>query len=83
MRKANAAYIALLACLASPTAALPQQADCSTDPNALGVSRTLEVDPTGGPRYGTYQYPSSLDLSPGEVVLTFDDGPNQIGRAHV
>ena len=28
----------------------------------------------GGPRYGTYQYTSSLDLSPGEVVLSLTTG---------
>jgi peptidoglycan/xylan/chitin deacetylase (PgdA/CDA1 family) len=43
--------------------------------DALGVSRVMEIDPTGGPRYGTYQYPSTLALGPKKVVLTFDDGP--------
>jgi len=69
------AWLALLAAVTAGNAAA-EEVNCAGDPNALGVSRILEVDPTGGPRYGTYQYPSSLDLSLGEVVLSFDDGPN-------
>ena len=68
-------WLALLAGLLTFNAEA-EEANCAGDPNALGVSRILEVDPTGGPRYGTYQYPSSIDLLLNEVVLTFDDGPN-------
>src|SRR5215468_9628385 len=42
---------------------------------ALGVSRTLVVDPTEHVRLGSWQYPESLPLKDREVVLTFDDGP--------
>ncbi len=42
----------------------------------LGISRTIEVDTKGGALYGTVQYKNTLDLKPGEVVLTFDDGPH-------
>jgi peptidoglycan-N-acetylglucosamine deacetylase len=42
---------------------------------ALGVSRTLVVDPTEHVRLGSWQYPESLPLKDHEVVLTFDDGP--------
>ncbi|MGA7545644.1 MAG: polysaccharide deacetylase family protein [Methyloceanibacter sp.] len=49
---------------------------CPGNPHAVGVSRIIEVDTAGGPRLGTYQYPTTLDLGPKEVVLTFDDGPN-------
>ena len=42
--------------------------------NTLGVSRTIEVDTTGGPWFGTPQGDPNF-LAPGEVVLTFDDGP--------
>ncbi|MGI9386778.1 MAG: polysaccharide deacetylase family protein, partial [Methyloligellaceae bacterium] len=49
--------------------------DC--DPRkVLGVSRTIEIDNSAGPRYGTHQYAKTIDLKPGEVVLTFDDGPH-------
>src|SRR5262244_4377987 len=44
-------------------------------PGALGVSRTLVVDPTEHPRVGSMQYPETLPLNDHEVVLTFDDGP--------
>src|SRR6202020_1259329 len=50
-------------------------ADCPGNPNALGTSRTLVVDPREHPRIGTMQYPETLPLDDHEVVLTFDDGP--------
>jgi len=40
----------------------------------LGVSRTIEVDTTGGPWFGEPHGDRNF-LAPGEVVLTFDDGP--------
>src|SRR5690349_7026893 len=49
-------------------------AECA-NPNALGVSRVLAVDPQEFPRVGTVQYTRSLPLEDHEVVLTFDDGP--------
>jgi len=49
--------------------------DCPGNPNALGVSRVLVVDPTEHPRIGAMQYHESLPLQDHEVVLTFDDGP--------
>jgi peptidoglycan-N-acetylglucosamine deacetylase len=70
MRNAGGAFLFVLC---SVLAAQPGQAqqDCST---ALGVSRTIEVDTTGGPWFGTPEGDPSF-LAPGEVVLTFDDGP--------
>ena len=44
-------------------------------PGALGVSRTLVVDPNEHPRVGSMQYSETLPLDDHEVVLTFDDGP--------
>jgi peptidoglycan/xylan/chitin deacetylase (PgdA/CDA1 family) len=52
------------------------QAKCPLGPNALGVSRTVEIDATGGPRFGRLQYREHDFLQDGEVVLTFDDGPH-------
>jgi peptidoglycan/xylan/chitin deacetylase (PgdA/CDA1 family) len=49
--------------------------DCPGNPDALGTSRTIAVDPAKTPRIGTMSYPQSLPLEPKEVVLTFDDGP--------
>jgi peptidoglycan/xylan/chitin deacetylase (PgdA/CDA1 family) len=45
------------------------------NPGALGVSRTVEIDTTGGPGFGSEQFKAHDFLEPGEVVLTFDDGP--------
>ena len=52
----------------------PARAACS-NPNALGVARTVEIDTTGGPGFG-FEHFKQLDfLRDHEVVLTFDDGP--------
>jgi peptidoglycan/xylan/chitin deacetylase (PgdA/CDA1 family) len=47
---------------------------CS-NPNAIGVSRVVEIDTTGGPGFGFEHFKSHDFLREGEVVLTFDDGP--------
>src|SRR5437588_6086468 len=44
-------------------------------PGALGVSRTIVVDPEEHARLGSMQYGESLPLNDHEIVLTFDDGP--------
>src|SRR5947199_8574512 len=61
---------------AAATAQPPQPARAScNNPNALGVSRTVEIDTTGGPGFG-FEHFKELDfLKEKEVVLTFDDGP--------
>ncbi len=52
---------------------LPASAqDCG--PEALGVSRTIEIGPKGV-ALGLQSYPRTLDLQDREIVLTFDDGP--------
>lgn len=65
--------------LAALTAALAgspaRAADCPGNPDALGTSRTIVVDPLEHPRIGTMQYGETLPLEDHEVVLTFDDGP--------
>ncbi|WP_025036818.1 polysaccharide deacetylase family protein [Bradyrhizobium sp. DOA9] len=58
--------------IASPAA---RAADCPGNPDALGTSRTLVVDPREHPLIGTMQYRETLPLKDHEVVLTFDDGP--------
>lgn len=50
-------------------------ASCPGNANALGVSRTVEIDTTGGPGFGFEQYRMHDFLMPKEIVLTFDDGP--------
>src|SRR5260370_14074088 len=54
---------------------LAQASDCPGNPDALGTSRTIVVDPTEHPRLGSMQYHESLPLEDHEVVITFDDGP--------
>jgi peptidoglycan/xylan/chitin deacetylase (PgdA/CDA1 family) len=49
--------------------------DCSGNPNAIGTSRTIVVDPREHTKIGTMDYVESLPLNDHEVVLTFDDGP--------
>ncbi|MBV9347928.1 MAG: polysaccharide deacetylase family protein, partial [Pseudolabrys sp.] len=39
------------------------------------MSRTIAVDPRAMPFVGRHDYRLTLPLAPGEVVLTFDDGP--------
>jgi peptidoglycan/xylan/chitin deacetylase (PgdA/CDA1 family) len=39
------------------------------------VSRVVELDTTGGPGFGFEHFKTHDFLRPGEVVLTFDDGP--------
>jgi peptidoglycan-N-acetylglucosamine deacetylase len=69
-------WTALCAGLLFSVAAQPvAAADCPGQPDALGTSRTLVVDPLAHPRIGTMQYPETLPLEDHEVVLTFDDGP--------
>ena len=45
------------------------------NPDALGVSRVVEIDTTGGPGFGFEQFKAYDFLREHEVVLTFDDGP--------
>jgi peptidoglycan/xylan/chitin deacetylase (PgdA/CDA1 family) len=62
----------------APSAAAPAPssgASCPGNPNAIGVSRTVEIDTTGGPGFGFEHFKTHDFLREGEVVLTFDDGP--------
>jgi len=43
--------------------------------DALGVSRIVEIDTTGGPGFGFQNFKQLDFLTDKEVVLTFDDGP--------
>ena len=71
---AAAAPQALPAPIPAAAAAQPARPPC-TNPNALGVGRTVEIDTTGGPGFG-FEHFKELDfLHDHEVVLTFDDGP--------
>ena len=61
---------------ATPPVPAPQPAKSTcANPDALGVSRTVVIDTTGGPGFGFLQYKQFDFLTDKEVVLTFDDGP--------
>ena len=48
---------------------------CQGNPNALGISRVVEIDTTGGPGFGFEHFKDHDFLRANEIVLTFDDGP--------
>jgi peptidoglycan-N-acetylglucosamine deacetylase len=60
---------------AQPAAPAPQPKQACANPDALGVSRVVEVDTTGGPGFGFENFKQIDFLGDKEVVLTFDDGP--------
>jgi peptidoglycan/xylan/chitin deacetylase (PgdA/CDA1 family) len=69
----------LSASLVGAAAAAP---DCP-NPNALGTSRTIAVDPNEHQRLGSFQYRETLPLNDREVVITFDDGPLSPFTPHI
>jgi peptidoglycan/xylan/chitin deacetylase (PgdA/CDA1 family) len=48
---------------------------CPGNPDALGTTRVVEIDTTGGPGFGFEHFKIHNFLRQNEVVLTFDDGP--------
>ena len=65
------------ASVSKPAAAAPvaAQRPACANPDALGVSRVVEIDTTGGPGFGFENFKQYDFLQPKEVVLTSDDGP--------
>jgi peptidoglycan-N-acetylglucosamine deacetylase len=66
----SSAIIGMLA-----TASTVAAADCPGNRDALGTSRVVAINTQGGPGFGFQHYKFYDFLKPGEVVLTFDDGP--------
>jgi peptidoglycan/xylan/chitin deacetylase (PgdA/CDA1 family) len=60
---------------AAPPATPGSVATKCDNPNALGVSRIVEIDTTGGPGFGFEHFKAYDFLRDHEIVLTFDDGP--------
>lgn len=58
-----------------PAAAPAPAADKCPNPDAIPMSRTVEIDTTSGPGFGFEHFKTHDFLKNGEVVLTFDDGP--------
>ncbi|WP_213771932.1 polysaccharide deacetylase family protein [Bradyrhizobium sp. dw_78] len=61
--------------LAPAAVAAAQPAAPCANSDALGVSRVVEIDTTGGPGFGFEHFKQFDFLIDKEVVLTFDDGP--------
>lgn len=59
----------------APTPAAAKAIPTCDNPNAIGLSRVVEIDTTGGPAFGTEHFKQYDFLRDKEVVLTFDDGP--------
>jgi peptidoglycan/xylan/chitin deacetylase (PgdA/CDA1 family) len=57
--------------------------DACPKAGTLGVSRTVEIDTTGGPGFGMEHYKAYDFLQDKEVVLTFDDGPQKFATEAV
>jgi len=60
---------------AAPTPAPSQPKSSCANADALGISRVVVVDTTGGPGFGLDHFKQFDFLTDHEVVLTFDDGP--------
>jgi peptidoglycan/xylan/chitin deacetylase (PgdA/CDA1 family) len=75
MRRLSAGLLAVSLIAAAATPGLSE--GCQDPANALGVSRIIEIDASGGPIFGdmTKRDKEPAFLEPKEVVLTFDDGP--------
>jgi peptidoglycan/xylan/chitin deacetylase (PgdA/CDA1 family) len=68
----SGAAVSCIVLAASP--ALAQAPHACAAEGGIGVSRTVEIDTRGGPWFGEPHGDPGF-LSPGEIVLTFDDGP--------
>jgi peptidoglycan/xylan/chitin deacetylase (PgdA/CDA1 family) len=76
----NATAAATPASAAAPAAASAASAPAKgippcNNPDALGLSRVVEIDTTGGPAFGTEHFKQYDFLRDKEIVFTFDDGP--------
>lgn len=67
--------VALLVCSLAGVSVPASAETCPGNPDALGTSRVLTINPGEFIRLGTLQYKQALPLKDHEVVLTFDDGP--------
>ncbi len=77
---AQAPATAPVSTAAAPPAPAPAEVprvgtSCPDNPDAIGISRVVEIDTTGGPGFGFEHFKAHDFLREGEIVLTFDDGP--------
>lgn len=74
--------VIIVVLLAALSAGRSHATECN-NPDAIGISRTIVVDPAEHPRVGSFQYAETLPLNEREIVLTLDDGPRPKGTAPV
>jgi len=67
--------VTLFVCILAGVSVSASAETCSGNPDALGTSRVLTINPGEFSLIGTMQYKQTLALGDREVVLTFDDGP--------
>ncbi|MGA9084685.1 MAG: polysaccharide deacetylase family protein, partial [Pseudolabrys sp.] len=67
--------VALFVCTVAGVSVAAAAEACPGNPDALGTSRVLTINPGEFTRLGIVQYKQTLPLKDHEVVLTFDDGP--------
>jgi len=67
--------LALFVCTVGGGSVPASAETCPGNPDALGTSRVLTINPGEFSLLGTMQYKQTLPLEDREVVLTFDDGP--------
>ena len=67
----------VISCPALAQSSAPQPAATAQCANAdaIGVTRVVEIDTTGGPGFGFEHFKAYDFLRDKEVILTFDDGP--------
>jgi peptidoglycan-N-acetylglucosamine deacetylase len=70
------AFLFVFFCGIATAAAVVRAEDCPNNPDALGTSRVLKIDPSQFPKVGAMGHAVALPLEEKEVVLTFDDGPS-------
>src|SRR5262249_47219535 len=74
-RRSMRFIVALFVCIVAGTSVSASAETCPGNPDALGTSRVLTINPSEFTLLGTIQYKETLPLKDHEVVITFDDGP--------
>src|SRR5215813_12668472 len=74
-RRSMRFIVALSVCIVAGTSVSASAETCPGNPDALGTSRVLTINPSEFTLLGTIQYKQTLPLKDHEVVITFDDGP--------
>ena len=75
VRRSMRFIFALFVCTVAGVSIQASAETCPDNPDALGTSRVLTMNPGEFTLLGTIQYKQTLPLKDHEVVITFDDGP--------